>query len=397
MAKAAPIDTEVTFQHLTVDPYAVYKRFRAATPIVTVAALKRTMITRLDAVKHVKQHPEIFSSDDTVYANDQLPMHRAMQAHTLMRKNGPEHERERAAMAPSYSGRAIREAWTELFAEKAAEYVGRLPRGETVDLFTDLAAPFASRCLCHMMGLPDVSDEVLARWSQALIEGSGNHMRAPEIFARSDAANAEINAEVDRMIPRLKAEPDLSALSVMVNAEGPLEHSQVLGNLKISIGGGLNEPRDAILTILFGLLSNPDQWAAVVSDASLLPQVFEEAVRWVAPIQIQGRVVAEETEIDGIGLEEGTTVMAIAASANHDEAYWDKPEVFDIFREKMPHHAFGGGPHFCQGAHVARAMVNGALLPALMDRFPTMKLADPDPGFFGFAFRGPTKLHGTLT
>ncbi|MEL7343480.1 MAG: cytochrome P450 [Pseudomonadota bacterium] len=396
MAKPAPIDREVTFKHLEVDPYAVYKRYRAETPIVTVAAMNRTLITRFDDVKHVKQNPQIFSSDDTVYSDDPLPMHRAMQAHTLMRKNGPEHARERGAMAPSYGAKAIRAAWSDVFQRIAAHYVGRLRKGDTVDLFSDLAAPFASRALCHLMGLRDVSDADMCRWSQALIDGSGNHMRAPEVFARSDAANAEINAEVDRMIPVLKVEPDMSALSVMINADDPLDHTQILANLKISIGGGLNEPRDAILTVLYGLLSNPEQWEAVVADHALLPQAFEEAVRWVAPIQIQGRVVAQSIEINGTAIPEGTTVMAIAASANHDEDYWDDPELYDAFRPRKPHHAFGGGPHFCQGTHVARAMVNGALMPALLDRFPKMELADPDPGFFGFAFRGPTRLHVKL-
>lgn len=396
MAHAAPVNQDVNPQHLAVDPYAVYKRFRAQTPVVTVAALNRTLVTRMDAVKHIKQHPEIFSSDDTFYSDDPMPMHRAMQAHTLMRKNGLDHARERDAMAASYGAKAIRDAWTDMFQRIAEEYVGRLPSGKTVDLFTNLAAPFSARCLCHLMGLPDVSDADMCRWSQALIDGSGNWMKDRDIFARSDAANAEINAEVDRMIPRLQAEPDFSALSVMVNAEDLIDQSQILGNLKIAIGGGLNEPRDAMLTMLFGLLDDGDQFKAVVDDPGLLPQAFEEAVRWVAPIQIQGRIATEDTEIDGIAIPERTTVMAIAASANHDEAYWDQPERFDLFRERKPHHAFGGGPHFCQGAHVARAMINGALMPVLLDRFPNMELADPDPGFFGFAFRGPTKLHVQL-
>ena len=62
---------------------------------------------------------------------------------------------------------------------------------------------------------------------------------------------------------RVRAEPDSSALSVMVNAENPIPESQMIANVKIAIGGGINEPRDALLTILYGLLNNADQLEAV--------------------------------------------------------------------------------------------------------------------------------------
>ena len=37
----------------------------------------------------------------------------------------------------------------------------------------------------------------------------------------------------------------------------PIE--EIRANIKVIIGGGLNEPRDAILTLTLGLLADPDQ------------------------------------------------------------------------------------------------------------------------------------------
>ena len=54
-------------------------------------------------------------------------------------------------------------------------------------------------------------------------------------------------------IERVRAAPDASALSFMMRAKNPIAQSQVIANVKIAIGGGINEPRDALLTILFGL------------------------------------------------------------------------------------------------------------------------------------------------
>jgi cytochrome P450 len=182
----------------------------------------------------------------------------------------------------------------------------------------------------------------------------------------------------------------------MVNAADPIPTSQIYSNIKIAIGGGINEPRDALLTILYGLMINPDQFAAVKRDA-LWADAFEEGVRWVAPIQVSSRLVTEDTEIRGFHIPKGDTVMTIQASANHDEEIYEDGHLYNVFRPKLPHQAFGNGPHFCQGTHVARRMLANIMLPLLCDRFPNMTLPDPAAvQFYGFGFRGPRSLPVTL-
>jgi cytochrome P450 len=263
-------------------------------------------------------------------------------------------------------------------------------------LFTALAAPYAARCLTHLLGIPEASDEEMIRWSQALIDGAGNFGNVPEIYDRSDAANLEMNALFDACVARVKASPDQSALSAMVNVDAPIETSQIYSNIKIAIGGGINEPRDALLTILYGLFTNPDQLEACKADA-LWTAAFEEGVRWVAPIQASSRLVMEDTEIRGYEIKKGEVVMTAQASACHDEELYDAPEEFNMFRPKAPHQAFGNGPHFCQGTHIARRMLAQIVLPMLFDRFPNMTLPDPSAvTFWGFGFRGPLSLPVTL-
>src|SRR5260370_27543040 len=104
----------------------------------------------------------------------------------------------------------------------------------------------------------------------------------------------------------------------MGTAKNPIPESQMIANVTIAIGGGINEPRDALLTIIYGLLTNPDQLEAVRA-ADKWRAAFEEGVRWVAPIQASSRLVMEDTEIPGCFIPKGDTVMAIHASANRGQ------------------------------------------------------------------------------
>lgn len=386
-----PVDDTITIAQLTKDPYSIYRRLRAEAPVIRVPSINRIMLTKAADTKRVKEDWQLFSSDDP-----RTPMKRAFQADTLMRKDGEAHLRERNAMAPAFAPRKIQGCWQEIYTKVAEEYIGRLPRGETVDLFTALAAPYAARCLTYLLGIPEATDEEMIRWSQTLIDGAGNFGNVPELYERSDKANAEMNQLFDACVERVRAEPDDSALSAMVNVENPIETSQIYSNIKIAIGGGINEPRDALLTILYGLFTNPDQLEACKSEA-LWGAAFEEGVRWVAPIQASSRLVKQDTEIRGYPIAAGEVVMTVQASACRDEELYDNPEEFNIFRAKAPHQAFGNGPHFCQGTHIARRMLSQIVLPMLFDRFPNMTLADADAvKFWGFGFRGPLSLPMTL-
>ena len=383
-----PVEDNISIGALTTDPYSFYRHARARQPVVTVTSVGRTMLTKAADTKYVKDNWELFSSDDP-----NTPMRRAFQAHTLMRKDGAAHHRERTAMAAAFSPRNLREIWTPIYEKVADDYIGRLPRGETVDLFAALAAPVSARSLAHLIGLEHASDADLCRWSQTLIDGAGNFGWRPEPFEATDRANDEINAAIQMTVDRHGSDDRPHAVAAMLDLDTPMEIEVIRSNVKIVIGGGINEPRDALLTAIYGLLSNPDQKMAVLDGSASWLHVFEEAIRWVAPIQVSSRRATKDTQIRGYDIRAGDVVMTIQASANHDEDVYEDGHLFDIHRRRTPHQAFGNGPHFCLGTHVARKMVSEIILPRLFDRFPTMSLAeDGQVEFRGFGFRGPISL-----
>ena len=382
-----PLDETVTIPQLTADPYPIYRRMRAETPVVRVASVGRTFLTKAVHCQAVKDDPGLFSSDDP-----ETPMKPAFQAHTLMRKDGPEHRRERMAMQMAYMPKVIDSDWAPLYRRLATEYLDRLPTEGTVDLFSALCGPIAAAILTRILGLDGATDEDMQRWSQQLIDGAGNFGWAPEPFAITDRANAEMDAHIAARVEVLRAAPDASALSTMLHHKNPIPDSQVRANLKIAIGGGINEPRDAMATIVYGLLTNPDQLDEV-RRRDAWADAFEEGVRWVAPIQASSRRAMEDCQIGGLDIPAGETVMTIQASANRDEDLCENGEVFDVFRPSVRHQSFGSGPHHCMGAQIARRTVGDILLPALFERYPRISLPDPDAVIWrGFGFRGPITL-----
>jgi hypothetical protein len=107
-----PVDDTVTIDDLTRDPYTVYKRFRAESPVIRVSSARRTLLVKAADTKYVKDNPVLFSSDDP-----STPMKRAFQFHTLMRKDGAQHQRERNAMAAAFSPSNIKNVWLPLYAK----------------------------------------------------------------------------------------------------------------------------------------------------------------------------------------------------------------------------------------------------------------------------------------
>ena len=388
-----PNDRSISIGQLTTDPYPIYQRLRADSPVLKVASVGRILLTKAQDTQYVKDHPELFSSDDP-----NTPMEKAFQAKTLMRRDGEDHNRLRRAMMPALSIPVVKNIWQERVEKIADEYVAALPKGETVDFFSAFAGPFSARCLAEVLGIPEASDTDIQRWSQALIDGAGNFAGLAEPFERTAVANREINQCIEHAIATNAAASVTvvdrnSALAVQTGADDPIEMEHIISNIKIAIGGGINEPRDAILTALFGLLTNPDQLHSVKDNPDLFSRAFEEAVRWVAPIQVSSRRVTRDTELGGYELSEGEVVMTVQASANRDEDVHTDGQLFNIFRVNKKHQAFGNGPHFCMGIHLSRRMVGEIALPRLFQRFPNMKLIDPEAVVWsGFGFRGPLNL-----
>ena len=124
---------------------------------------------------------------------------------------------------------------------------------------------------------------------------------------------------------------------------------------------------------------------------------MEELLRWVSPVTYMRRTATKATTIGDTRIEEGDKVVMYYGSANRDESVFTDPYRLDLTRTPNDHQAFGGGgPHFCLGAHLARAEAH-ALLGELLTRLPDIAPAGPTKWLASTFISGPQHLPVTFT
>jgi cytochrome P450 len=92
-----------------------------------------------------------------------------------------------------------------------------------------------------------------------------------------------------------------------------------------------------------------------------------------------------------LAVHAGDKVVVSFASVNRDETVFRDADRFDIRRHPNPYLAFGHGPHFCLGAHLARAQMR-ALFDEVLARTSSLSHAG-EPSYLRSNFqRGVKRL-----
>ena len=368
------------------DPFPTLAGMRATTPICFVPELNATLITRRDDIHTCEKNVAVFSSDQPG------GLMNVLMGQNMMRKDGDAHRKERFVYYPAISPNKVKAWWSSVFADLTNMVLDDLIDRGSADLVPTYATALSGEALKVITGLTNATFQEINDWSQAMIDGISNYIGAAEPEARCNAATAAIDAAIDERLPELEHTPDMSLLSVMVLSGMPLD--QVRANIKLTISGGQNEPRDAIAGAIFALLTHPDQLELVLNGSVTWQQVFEEYCRWVAPICMSPRRIAQEHTFQGVTFEPEERVMFMFGSANHDEDYFTNPALFDITRDISPNLTFGAGPHVCAGAAASRSLVGDFALPLAFERLQNLQLDESAAStrFGGWAFRGPLNV-----
>jgi cytochrome P450 len=313
----------------------------------------------------------------------------ALGKHVMLGMDEPEHGRHRGLVSKAFSQKAMARWEHELIGQVGNELIDQFAGRGRADLSREFTFPYPTQIIASLLGLPRKDYPQFQRWSVALLSILFNRERG---LAASEALR-------EYFIPILAArrqEPrdDLISGLAQVEIDGEmLSDEEIFSFLRLLLPAGVETTYRSLGNLLFALLSDPDQLAAVRSDRSLIPQAVEEAIRWEPPLLTITRVATRDAELGGVSIPAGSAVMPVLGAANRQEDRYADPDRFDIFRSARAHIGFGHGVHVCLGMHLARLEMRVAL-NLLFDRLPNLRL-DPegdDPHIRGQVFRSPTSL-----
>jgi cytochrome P450 len=154
------------------------------------------------------------------------------------------------------------------------------------------------------------------------------------------------------------------------------------------------------------IAERPDLQALLRREPARIPNFIEEVLRFESPVKGDFRLARTATEVAGVDIPAGTTVMVLNGAGNRDPRHFDDPATFDVARANARQHlSFGRGIHTCPGAPLARAEARVAI-ERLLDRTADIRLSEAVHGPAGarrfryvptFILRGLTRLHLEFT
>jgi cytochrome P450 len=301
----------------------------------------------------------------------------------------PEHGRHRALVSKAFSQKALARWEDNLVGKVGNELIDGFARVGKADLVKDFTFPYPTQIIAGLLGLPRDDYPQFQRWSISLLSFTIN----PE---RGKAASEALVKYFSPILEARRAEPRDDLISSLAQAaiDGEkLSDEEIYSFLRLLLPAGVETTYRSLGNLLFALLSHREQFEAVKADPSLLPQAIEEAVRWDAPLLNITRVTTRETELGGVKIPAGCSVMPMLGAANRQEDRYPEPNEFDIFRAAKGNVGWGHGVHVCLGMHLARMEMRVAM-NLLIDRLPNLRF-DPeadDLHIRGQVFRSPAAL-----
>jgi cytochrome P450 len=311
---------------------------------------------------------------------------------TILAMGGTTHREHRNLVSAAFKSKSLVRWEPEIVRPIVNALIDEFVESGETDLIKDFTFEFPTRVIATLLGLPEEDLPTFRKRAVDLISYTVKYKQAFE----SSAALKDYFLE--RMDER-KANPTEDIIGDLVTAEidgEKLTDEAIYSFLRLLLPAGLETTYRSSGNLLYLLLTHPEQFKAVQENHELIGPAIEEGLRFETPLTTVQRFTSEDTELEGVAIPANSVVDVCIGSANRDEARWDRPEEFDIFRKRTPHIAFAAGEHTCLGLHLARLETRVAV-ECLLTRLTNIRLRDDgDPHIHGQPFRSPNVLPVTF-
>jgi cytochrome P450 len=310
---------------------------------------------------------------------------------SILALEGEDHTRIRKLVSRAFTPRAV-DVHREEMRATLHTLVDPLVEAGRCEFMTQVADHYPIEVMCHLLGVPREDHDDFARWNRAITWALS--FQLSEHLADVEWGLGQMGEYITALTADRRANPQDDLVTALVQAtedDDRLSDEEVFSLIAALLFAGFDTTRNQLGLALWLFAEFPDQWARLRADPSLAPQAVEEVMRFRGAVSAAPRMVVDEIELDGYRVPPGTMLSLSTSSANHDPATYVEPRTFDITVSREPHFTFGGGPHFCLGASLARAEMQEAL-PILAAAMPGLAL-DGEPSWRPpFGIFGPEVL-----
>lgn len=364
------------------DPYPLYARLRATSPVHRVTGTDFFLVSRWDLVVEATSRVEDFSSNLTgalvrqpdgasaVFGLDD----RGEAVHVLATGDDPAHLRHRKLVLPALVAKRIRALEPTI-----AATVDRLWEkgfdGKEIEWMSAVADQLPMTVVAGLIGLPDGDVGQLMKWGYTSTELLAGVVTIDRLGAVVTASVELAGYLYEKFAVACRApKDDLLGDLARACAAGELSREVAVVMLVQLVGAGGESTAGLIGNAARLLAADPAIQRRVRADSELLEPFLEETLRLESPFRAHHRHVVSDTQLGGVELPAGGHLLLLWAAANRDPAAFADPDAIQLNRlVPRGHLAFGKGIHFCVGAALARLEARIALA-ALLERTATFRL-----------------------
>jgi cytochrome P450 len=355
------------------DPHVIYKELRETAPLFKTAMGDTWVVSGFENSRALLRDARCGSPMDDEASVSRIAVDgserrsRTGDARPMLFMNPPDHTRVRGLVSRAFTPRRVEQLRGEVVEMTDGLLDDLGGEGDFVDA---VAFPLPANVISALVGVPEEDRD----WLRPLIADLVPTLEptaTAEIMEKADIAGAKAGEYLAELIATRRADPRDDMLSALIQAsdgEDRLSEAEVQSNIFLIYAAGFETTTHLLANMVRQFVAHPDQLRKVRADRSLIPNAVEEVLRFDPPVQLDGRYVFEDIEIDGVTIEKGSSIITLLAGANRDPSVCVDPETFDVTRDDIQLMSFGSGIHYCLGAALARLEAQ-VVLERLLDRY----------------------------
>ena len=238
---------------------------------------------------------------------------------------------------------------------RAGEILDNLPLNETFDWVDRVSIELTTQMLAMLFDFLFEDRRKLTRWSDLATTQPGQGIvESPEQRRGELLECLEYFTRLWNERVSMPPKNDLISMLAHGAATKNMSPFEFLGNLLLLIVGGNDTTRNSISGGVLALNENPLEYTKLRNDATLIPNMVSEIIRWQTPLAHMRRTATQDVTMHGQTIKAGDKVVMWYVSGNRDEAAIPRANEFLIDRQNARQHlSFGYGIHRCMGNRLA--------------------------------------------